>query len=250
MRLASIWRHPIKAHGAEPLDAVTLEAGRTMPWDRVWAIAHTAAKVGPETLDWAPCANFSRGAKSPRLMAIRAEVDESRGRVRLTHPDVEPIDVDPDDPEEARTLVAWAAALASPDRPAPSFVVRARQGMTDSDYPTISLLNRASLAALGERMGKRLTEPRFRGNLWIEGLHAFGEFDLIGRDLRIGEARFRVSERITRCKATTADPETGLPDADTLGALRAGWGHQDFGVYLTVANGGRIAVGDAVTVMP
>lgn len=250
MRLAAIWRHPIKAHGAEPLDAVTLQAGSTMPWDRVWAIAHSAARLAPGSPDWAQCANFSRGAKSPRLMAIRARVDEARGRVHLTHPDIAAIDVDPDDPDDARALVGWAATLAAPDRPAPAFVARASRGMTDSAYPTISLLNRVSLALLGERLGKPLAEARFRGNLWLDGLAPFAEFELIGRDLRIGAATLRVTERITRCKATTVDPETGVPDVDTLAALRANWAHQDFGVYATVTEGGRLAVGDAVVLAP
>jgi hypothetical protein len=41
------------------------------------------------------------------------------------------------------------------------------------------------------------------------------------------------------------NPETGLADADTLGALSEGWGHEDFGVYARVTGGGRIATGDA-----
>ena len=61
-----------------------LAAGATMPWDRVWAIAHDRAKVGPDGADWVPCVNFSRGAKSPALMAIRARVDEAAG---TRHPD-------------------------------------------------------------------------------------------------------------------------------------------------------------------
>ena len=55
-----------------------------------------------------------------------------------------------------------------------------------------------------------------------------------------------VRQAITRCKATTVDPLTGVSDADTLGALRAGWGHEDFGVYAEVVAGGRVALGDAV----
>ena len=39
-----LWRHPIKGHGVEAVGAVTLAAGATMPWDRVWAIAHEAAR--------------------------------------------------------------------------------------------------------------------------------------------------------------------------------------------------------------
>jgi len=250
MRLAAIWRHPIKGHGVEPLTAVTLAADRTMPWGRVWAIADARAKITPGTRDWAPCANFSRGAKSPRLMAIRARVDEARGRVRLSHPAAEPLDIDPDDPEDARALVAWARALADPDRPAPAFVVRATTGMTDSACPTLSLLNRSSLAALGDRLGKPLAEERFRGNLWLDGLGPFEELDLVGRDLRLGAATLHVTEAISRCKATTVDPATGLVDADTLGALRAGWGHQHFGVYVRVKTGGRVARGDAATLLP
>ena len=42
-------------------------------------------------------------------------------------------------------------------------------------------------------------------------------------------------EPITRCVATTVDPETGISDADTLGGLRPAGATQDFGVYAEVA---------------
>ncbi len=239
-----LWRHPIKGHGVEAIDAVTLAAGATMPWDRVWAISDARAKVATGSTAWAPCVNFSRGAKSPRLMAIRARVDEAAGAVTLTHPAREPLTVDPDDPDDAARLIAWVTPLADPGRPAPAFVARASVGMTDTDFPSIALLGRSSLAALSERVGKPLAMERFRGNIWLEGLAPFAEFDLVGETLRIGDATLRVREVITRCKATTVDPETGVADADTLGALRDGWGHQDFGVYAEVIAGGRVAVGD------
>ena len=249
MRVTHIWRHPIKGHGVEGIGAVMLAAGATMPWDRVWAIAHEAAKVAPGATEWAKCANFSRGAKSHGLMAIRAVVDEAAGRVTLSHPRAEALTVDPDDPEDAARLIAWVVPLSNPDRALPSFVVRGSRGMTDSGFPSVSILNKASLAALGERVGRGLAMERFRGNLWVEGLPAFGEFDLVGRDLRVGEAVLRVREPITRCVATTVDPETGISDADTLGGLRQGWGHEDFGVYAEVLTGGRVAVGDAAAVV-
>lgn len=246
MQVSHIWRHPIKGHGVEAINAVMLEAGQTMPWDRVWAIATEAAKVQPGTSAWVSCANFSRGAKSPQLMAIRAVVDEAAGSVTLTHPGREAITVNPDLAEDAIRLVAWVAPLVDPARARPAFVVRANRGMTDSPFPSIALLNHASLRALGERLEMDLAMERFRGNLWLEGLAAFEEFDLVGRDLQVGGARMAVRERITRCVATSVDPVTGVRDADTLGALAAGWGHRDFGVYAEVLAGGRVAVGDAV----
>ena len=125
----------------------------------------------------------------------------------------------------------------------------ARVGMTDSAFPSISVLNRASLAALGERLGKPLAMERFRGNVWLEGLAPFAEFGLVGRELRLGAAVVAVRARITRCVATTVDPDIGVSDADTLGALEAGWGHQDFGVYAEVVRSGRVAVGDPAAVL-
>jgi uncharacterized protein len=248
-RVAHLWRHPIKGHGVEAVARTTLEAGTTMPWDRVWAIAHEAAKVAPGQGAWAPCANFSRGAKSPALMAIRAETDEARGRVRLTHPEAEPIEVAPDDPADEARLVAWVTPLAAADRARPAYVVRADRGMTDSPFPSIAILGLASLAALSDFMGRPLAMERFRGNVWLDGPEPWAEFGWIGREVALGGARLRVVERITRCKATTVDPDSGRPDADTLGALEAGWGHTDFGVYAEVVAGGAVALGDPLRVM-
>jgi uncharacterized protein YcbX len=249
VQVRALWRHPIKGHGVEAVAETTLAAGRTMPWDRVWAIAHAAARVAPGATAWANCVNFGRGAKSAELMAIRAEVDEVRGRIRLTHPRRPAIEVDPDDPADAARLVAWVTPLSNPNRPAPAFIVKGEVGMTDSDFPSISVLNTASLAALGERLGKSLAMERFRGNVWLDGLAPFGEFDLVGRDLRVGDALLAVRERITRCVATSVDPSTGISDADTLGGLEAGWNHRDFGVYAAVTKGGRVAVGDPAVLL-
>ena len=55
-RVSALWRHPIKGHGVEAVHATTFTPGGTMPWDRVWAIAHEAAKVPPGRGAWAPCA--------------------------------------------------------------------------------------------------------------------------------------------------------------------------------------------------
>lgn len=245
-QVVGLWRHPIKSHGFEAVSATTLAAGATMPWDRVWAIAHDRSKIAPGNEDWAPCVNFSRGAKSFSLMAIRARTDEETGRVALTHPQAQPITVDPDDPEDAARLIAWVLPLSNPDRALPARVVRADRGMTDSDYPSISILGTASLAALSDRVGGPLAQQRFRGNIWLAGLAPFAELDLVGREIRIGGTTLRVREPIDRCMATTVDPDSGISDTDTLGALSAGWGHQQLGVYAEVVEGGRVAVGDAV----
>ncbi|MBD3677195.1 MAG: MOSC domain-containing protein [Rhodobacteraceae bacterium] len=242
-RLAHIWRYPVKSHGREALDRIEVTAGATLPWDRAWAVAHESAEIDGTT--WAPCANFSRGAKAPGLMAIDATLDEASGALTLSHPDLEPVTVAPD--REPAALIDWAAPLMAENRAASTRVVRVPgRGMTDTDFPSISLLNLSSLRALEQRLGQSLSPLRFRGNFGVDGLGPWEEFEWIGRRIRIGAVEFRVEERIKRCLATTANPETGRRDADTLGALENGWGHRDFGVYMVADTNGTVALGDPV----
>ncbi|NOC46125.1 MULTISPECIES: MOSC domain-containing protein [unclassified Ruegeria] len=241
--VSSLWRHPIKSHGREALSQVTLIPGQTMPGDRVWAVAHEAAKT--DGSEWAPCFNFSRGSKAPQLMAISAELQGDR--VTLRHPQRPDLSVAPDTEQEA--FLDWVKPLMPADRAASARIVRVPgRGMTDSDFPSISLCNMASHRAVEQKLGQTLSIVRWRGNIWFEGLPLWDEFDWLGRDLRIGEAVLRVRERITRCMATTANPETGERDADTLRALNS-WDHQDFGVYAEVVQGGEIRVNDEVQVL-
>lgn len=243
--LAHIFRHPIKAHGREELASVSLSAGACLPWDRHWAVAHAASHFDAEEPMWMPCANFQRGARTPSLMAMTAEWDGAV--MRLAHPDLGTIAFDPE--TEAQRFLDWVAPISPDDRFRPQALVRGPRGMTDSAFPSVSIKNLASNAALGAHMGMDLSIHRWRGNLWLDGLAPWAEFDLIGRRLRVGEALLEVKERVGRCKATTADPETGVPDADTLRALREVVGAQDFGVFAVVVEPGRIAQGDAVEVI-
>ncbi|WP_299813478.1 MOSC N-terminal beta barrel domain-containing protein [uncultured Jannaschia sp.] len=241
MRLTEIWRHPIKGHGREAIRGFDIASGGTIPGDRVWAVAHEASKQRGS--EWVPPANFQRGAKLPALMAITAE--SGSGTVTLHHPGRPDLTFDPDG--DSRVFLDWIAPLLDPARAAPTGIVRsADRGYTDTDFPSISLNNAASLDALAAAMGRDLSRHRWRGNLWIEGAAPWSEFDWIGREATLGTARFRVVQRITRCRATMADPESGLIDGDTLGALEAGWGHRDFGVYLVCVAPGRVEIDDTL----
>ncbi|MGY6411447.1 MAG: MOSC domain-containing protein [Alkalilacustris sp.] len=242
-RLAHIVRHPIKAVGVEELATTTLTPGQPLPGDRAWAVAHAAAQLGE---GWVPKMNFLRGVSGPELMAIRAETAPD-GRLTLTHPRAGRLEFDPS--TEGDRLLGWIAPLWPEGRPAPQRLVRAPDtGFCDIPDPWVSILSLVSLRVLSQRMGRDLSIHRFRGNLWLDGLAPWEEFDLIGREICIGGTLLRVRERITRCKATTANPDTGRYDADTLGALEDGWGHTDFGIYAEVLEGGPIRTGDAVEI--
>ena len=246
MRLSHICRHPIKSIGYEELQGASLTEGRALPFDREWAVLHEAAKSA-SLAQWAPKMNFLRGVAGPDLMAIRATLDEGARSVTLDHPTAGGITLRPD--TEGARLVDWLRPLWPADRPAPASVVTVPgQAMTDWPDPFVSILNAASNADLGRRMGKGLSIHRWRGNLWLEGLEPWAEWDLVGKRLAIGGAVLEVRQRITRCKATTVNPATGKSDADTLGALNTFFGHQDFGTYAVVVQSGPIALGDKVNI--
>lgn len=244
--VAGLWRHPIKGHGRESLAQVALSPGQGLPWDRHWAVAHEAAKLVP---GWNACHNFARGAKAPALMAVESRLDEETATVTLHHPDRGAIVFRPDDPADLPRFLDWVQPLNPPDRAQPARIVTAGRAMTDSDFPSISIFAMASLRDLEARMGKALSPHRWRANLWVEGVEPFAEFGWVGRRLRIGEAELEVVERIGRCKATSANPATGLIDADTLGGLSAQYGHTEFGVYARVVTGGMIQLDDRVHVL-
>jgi uncharacterized protein YcbX len=244
--LARVHRHPVKSLGWEPLDAATLAPGRALPWDRVWAVAHGRAEIDPARPVWADCRNFLRVSLSHRLMQARAVLDEATGLLTLTHPDAAPLTANPDAEAGARAIVAWAAVFADNGQEGPFRLVRAPAPMTDTDFPSVSVMSLASLRALSERMGRDLDPRRFRGNLWIDGFAPWEENGWEGREITVGPARLRVVERVVRCAATETNPDTGRRDARVPAALHEATGAPEFGVYAAVVEGGTIRVGDPV----
>ena len=243
-RVASLWRFPIKSHGREGLDAATLTAGQTLPWDRVWAVAHDRSRA--DGTEWVGCFNFSIGSKAPGLGAITAQLDPQARRITLRHPDLPELTFWPDDNPDA--LIAWAGPLIPENRAQSVRVVPAPgRGYTDSDFPSVTIGNLTSHRAVEQRLGQPLSIHRWRCNLWLDGLAPWAEFDWIGRDIHIGEAILRPRERTTRCLATHNNPDTGRRDHDVLGALDS-WGHRDFTVRAEVIRGGAVRTGDPAEV--
>ncbi|HHS94933.1 MAG TPA: MOSC domain-containing protein, partial [Rhodobacterales bacterium] len=160
------------------------------------------------------------------------------------------ITIDPDDPAGAMDLIQWIMPISPGNRALPAQVVRnGLRGMTDTDFPSISLANLASHSEVEARLGRSISPLRWRANLLLDGVPAWEERAWIGKTIRIGKAELEVRENIVRCLATSTSVATGERDTDTLGALEAGWGHKEFGVYAVVTKTGDIRQGDAVEVL-
>ena len=249
INVAALWRHPIKSHGREALDQVVLAAGQTMPWDRTWAVMHGASKFDHAAPEWVACANFMIGTGTPALAGLWASFDEGTGQVTLRHDAVGEISFHPDDPGEAAQFIAWVRPLCPAEKRQPAQLAKVPdRGMTDTDYPSVSVMTCASHAAVADRLGQPLEMERWRGNIWLDGTEAWEELEWLGKDIEIGDAVLQIVEPIERCKHTMANPRTGERDTDTQAALRDGWNHQNFGVYAKVIKGGKIACNDMAKV--
>lgn len=244
-RVARIRRHPIKSVGGEDLGRVRLGAARVLPGDREWAILTEAGAqhAGTAPTRWLPKGCFLRGAAAPGLQAVQGGW-AGDGRLRLRHPDLPTLEIDPE--TEGAALIDWLRPLWPAQRPAPVRLVRAPTAWTDASRPWISILSLDSLRDLAGRLGFDPGIARWRANLWVEGWAPHAENDLIGRILSLGEVELRVTEAIGRCPATSADPATGRIDIDMPEALNAQFGHSDFGIYAEVVTGGEIALQDEI----
>lgn len=245
-QLAQIWRYPVKSHGREAIAAARLTAGECLPGDRIWAIAHEASKA--DNSAWSPCSGFTRVASSPALAAIQAQLLDDGQTVTLSHPEQHSLTVAPD--QQPDRLLAWVTPLTAAGRAAPARVIRVPgRGLTDSDYPSLTIGNLASHRAVEGRLGRSLQIERWRANLWLDGLPAWEEFDWIGREVQIGGATLRIVERTGRCAAPSANPDNGRRDADLLAFLDQQWNHTDFCVHAQVTQSGPIATGDTTKVL-
>jgi uncharacterized protein YcbX len=121
----------------------------------------------------------------------------------------------------------------------------------------VSLVSRASLAELGKHGGQDgpVDGRRFRMLFEVDGCEPHEEDTWVKRQLRIGEALVRLRNDVGRCAITTQNPDTGVPDFNTLRTIAgyrpmtrnvAGNEHIPFGMYGEVLEPGRVRLGDAV----
>lgn len=223
-RIAALHVYPVKScAGVELREARLTAAG--LEHDREWMI------VTPE-------GRFVTQRDEPRLATIRVALDqdaltlETAGAGRLSVPlerrgDAVEVTVwrdrclasDAGEPA-ARWLgevLGRSVRLVRFDPSQPRFSSRDWTGGLDaqnrfSDGYALLAISRASLADLNGRLPAPLPMDRFRPNLELDGLPAYGE-DALG-DLVAGDVRLRRVKPCTRCVVTTTNQATGEVEGD------------------------------------
>ena len=243
-----LYRYPIKGLSPQPVPGIELEAGKPFPHDRIFAFARPGSPIDPEAPTWAKKGLFVMLMLDEELARVRTHLDTDTLAFTVHEGNRQVLSANLTDPRQMAEVGAFFHRLVPKLRATPR-LVRARGGhFMDKPDNVLSLINLATVRSLEERWGYVIDPLRFRANFYIDGARPWEEFDWIGADISIGDAAFRVDRRNGRCGATNVNPASGQRDLDLPGSLRASFGHKDLGVYLVVRHGGKVVIGDGVTV--
>jgi uncharacterized protein YcbX len=145
------------------------------------------------------------------------------------------------------TLTQSRAAVDVAARDGVEVEVRAEPGQRYFDDAPVSLIFDRWIAEVEGALEMSLDPRRWRPNFYARAASGFsyGEADLLGRTVAIGDVLLRVRDTIGRCVTTTYDVQTGERNDDVLlyvAQRRA----NVMGVYCDVELAGTVRVGDAL----
>jgi uncharacterized protein YcbX len=265
MTLATIKQlfiHPVKGLSPQDCHQAVLEAGHGIQGDRAFALmfVHEGQTIeAAETVPWQSKKYFAVQNDWPSLAALKCDYDPDtaeltvgrRGEERIpllvakTNTTQGRAKISAFFTEYLRTLEPTEAARHP--QHSPLQLVGSSRGETrysDRESGHISLISQGTLNEISRRIGTEIDIRRFRPNIVLDGVPAWGEFDWVGKELQLGESRILVSAPIGRCVNIEVNPETGDRDLPLCRVLPEQFGHLQTGVVAKVLSGGTIQVGD------
>ena len=260
-RVAALYRYPVKSFTPEACDVLTvLEEGR-IAGDRVLGIRF--ANSGAPDDAWSKKHEFVALVNTPGLARLKLRFDHTALRLQISLEDSVLLDEGLDDNGRKRiAAVIEDYVRRLDDNPLSAYPERTPlrvvgDGVTsryqDNEAGQITLHSRESLAAVAAAVGDAgLSELRFRSNIAIEGLEAWGEQSWVGRKIRIGKLMFDVVMPKGRCLATHANPHSGQRDLPILKTLTSAFNQKKptFAIgMLSCGGGGQIHIGDKVSLL-
>jgi len=245
--VAALYRYPVKGLSPEPLVAVDLTPGETIPYDRAYAIENGPAPFDPLAPSHLPKTHFLMLMRNERLAELTTRFDDATGVLTIRRGEALVLEARLDTEDGRHAVEAFFDAFEADELRGPAKLLHVPGfSFSDTAARVLSLINLESVAAIGREIGAEVNPLRFRGNLYVAGLPAWDEFGLVGKEIRVGGVTFTVTKRIDRCAATNVNPVTAARDMNIPKSLMRGFGHVDCGVYLKVETAGTIAVGDAL----
>lgn len=211
MKVAELWRYPVKTMGGERLQRATI-GPLGIEGDRIVHVEDTRGRV-------------ITSRSHPRFLGHRGTLGP-KGDVLV---DGQPWD-----------NPAVAAAVADIGGPGARLV--RYEGAERFDVLPLLVATDGAIAAFGYD-GRRL-----RPNIVVGGVEGLAESDWPGACLRIGDVRIGVQDLRQRCIMTSFDPDTQVQDRDVTRSIYQRFDGK-LALDCFVIEGGEIAVGDDVQVV-
>jgi len=253
--IVSLFRHPVKGLTPEPLVQATLEPGRYFPNDRRWAVEAGPSGFDPEKPGHISKQKFTVLARFPSLARLKTRYEDASHTLHIGDASGFGVETRLDTEDGRSSLARFLQAYLSGDATGEFRVFDGNEssGHRFTDHPQgyVSLINLASVRALGWAIGAEVDPLRFRANIYVDGLPAWAEDEwTVGSKVTVGEAELTLFKPIVRCVATHVNLETGERDIDTVGMLRQHFGRDTLGTYFSVTRGGKLAQGAKIAVQP
>ena len=249
VKITSIYRYPVKGLSAEKLDQVAVTPFEGLPLDRVFTLALSATGYDPASPGFIAKTKLIVLLRHERLAALRTNYDSDNRLLTISLDGRVEARADPFDDHGRREIEEFIARFLAKDLrdgERPTLVHAPGHNFFDVPEKWLSLVNLASVRALGKKLRQTLDPIRFRANVYFDGARPWSEFDWAGRTIRIGAARLRVVRPISRCAATDVNPETAERDQNLPRSLMRAFGHAEMGVYAEVISAGAIGAGDSL----
>jgi uncharacterized protein YcbX len=254
--LIDICRYPVKGLSAEKLETVSLTSGEGLPHDRRFALARGDIAFDPTTPSWLRKTNFYMLMRNESLARLQSRFDDQSGTLTIQQDGKALIQADITTPLGRNDMEQFFATFlgdeAKDGHPrileAPGHMfgdASRKEGAASDKY--VSIIGMESIRALEQQTGSAVDPIRFRANLYVEGTAAWEEFTWVGKTLSVGGAKLRVLSPTVRCAATQVNPVTAERDLNVPKALQKAFGHVNMGVYAEVITGGRLSLGDRIT---
>jgi uncharacterized protein YcbX len=226
VRVAELWRYPVKSFAGERLDGVTVD-GRGVDGDRLWALVDPVGAI-------ASGKTTRRFRKVAGLLRHRSTLDGGAPVITLA------------DGRSARAGTPELDALVAEIAPA-GWALRREAAVPHFDAAPIHVVTSRTLATLGAAVGERVPVERLRPNvlLDVDDAAPFPEDAWLGRTLHIGGVELRIAERCERCVMVT-QAQAQIPRRPRLLQTIGRVNRACAGVYAEVVAPGEMREGDAV----
>ena len=187
--ITAIYRYPVKGLGPERLAEAALTAGGTIAGDRLYAIENGPSGFDPARPAYLPKNRFLMLMRNERLAELRTAFEDATHTLVVTAERREVARGDLRTPEGRAAIERFFAEFCADELRGPPKVLSATgHSFSDVSRQVLSIINLASVAAIETIVGAPVHPLRFRANLYVEGWPAWGEFDLLGREIGVGRA--------------------------------------------------------------